>query len=488
MEISNIKNADNFKAFMVVDGKPFFYNAVQSIYPFSKDYTPYVKKAAEADFTVFSFWLFWRLLEPERGEYDFTVLDSVIDAAVENDIRLDIIWAGTNFCDHLDHRFTPKWLFCDNTYYLKDENGVPYIAEGYNDACPEAPVADPCCKELLKIEQEMLSALLSHLKVYDKTHRVIAIQLENEINMQGFWGGKKNVLTYINELGRTVKSSEYSIVTRVNVNDIEMDADIDVLEFIDGQGLDVYTDDFDIVRCAMNDTRCTKFKHIAENDAPYNSTALIVTTVANGGFYNIYRIDDDVKYNKPGVYDSALEVTETTMRLKNLNRSLKAAADVAATAPPGQMLEFNTESHNHPVRDYNGMKYLNGCFIGMKTGGYNSCGLVIFRDGYYYCISDARTEFYVYSRVLECEVGEFSGGVWKTDFIPKTGSRKIKWDRSVHTVEFVPGKVLRIKVIGHTGEMLNYREKMRALWNDEKRFLYGEKEPWYEKCENTDTL
>ena len=116
--------------------------------------------------------------------YDFTVLDSVVDAAVKNDIRLDIIWAGTNFCDHLDHRFAPKWLFCNDTYYLKDKNEVPYIAEGYNEACPEAPVANPCCDELLKIEQEMLTALLNHLKTYDKTHRVISIQLENEINMQ----------------------------------------------------------------------------------------------------------------------------------------------------------------------------------------------------------------------------------------------------------------------------------------------------------------
>lgn len=488
MKISYIEKGKNGKTYMVVDGKPFLYNAVQSMYPKCKDYTEYIKKAAEANFTVFSFWLYWRWLEPQKGVYDFTEIDKVIDVAVENDIRLDIIWAGTNFCDHLDHRFAPKWVFCDSSFYLKDSNGIPYIGEGYNDVCPESPVADPCNKELLKIEQEMFESLLSHLKEYDKTHRVIAIQIENEINMQGFWGGKEKVLSYVNELGRTVKESDYSVVTRINVNDYEMDEAIDKLEFIDGQGLDLYTDDLDVVRCCMRDERCTKFKHVAENDVPNNSTALLVTTLANGGFYNIYRIDDDLKYKKPGVYDSNLDITEMTLRLRRLNQSLNAAADIVTTAAPNQILEFNTENTNFPIRNYSSMKYINGNFIGMQNGGYISCGMAIFHDGYYYCIADDFAEFFVYSRVLECETGEFIGTEWKTDTVLKVFQKKIKWDRSVWCAKVTPGKVLRIKIAGHTNEMLDYREKTRELWNDEKRMLCGEKEPWYDKCEKTNTV
>ena len=70
----------------------------------------------------------------------------------------------------------------------------------------------------------------------------------------------------------------------------------------------------------------------------------------------------------------------------------------------------------------------------------------------------------------------------------KVFQKKIKWDRSVWCAKVTPGKVLRIKIAGHTNEMLDYREKTRELWNDEKRMLCGEKEPWYDKCEKTNTV
>lgn len=488
MCISAIERGKNGKVYITVDGKPFLYNAVQSMYPASKDYSEYVKAAADAKFTVFSFWLYWRLLEPLNGMFDFSEIDRVIDAAVDNDIKLDIIWAGSNFCDHLDHRFAPKWLFCDSKYYLKDKNGIPYIAEGYNEACPESPAADPCNKELLQLEQRVLKALFEHLAEYDTTHRVIAIQLENEINMQGYWGGKSSVLAYINELGRAVKESRYSVVTRVNTNDLEMDADIDALEFIDGQGLDVYDDNVDIIRCAMRDSNCTKFKHIAENHVPYNSTALIVAALANGGFYNIYRIDDDVKYNKPGVYDAKLCITEDTLKHKKLNSALCGMAEILATAATEDIIEFNTETASHPIRNYKAMRTLGGGFVGMKTDGYATVGLAVYHNGYYYCIADDRATFFVYSRELECETGVFENGEWIAEATVKCSSEKIKWDRSVTTAKYTPCTVLRIKVTGHTNEMQNHREKMRELWNNEKRFMCGEVEPWYDKCDETDTV
>ena len=488
MLISDIKKVNNGKTYMQVDGKPFLYNAVQSMYPACGDYSKYVKCAAEAGFTVFSFWFYWRLLESQKGEFDFSHINSIVDAANKYNIRLDIIWAGTNFCDHLDHRFAPKWLFCDSTYYLKDKNGVPYIAEGYNEACPESPAADPCNNELLQLEQRALKALFEHLSEYDTTHRVIAIQLENEINMQGYWGGKENVLSYINLLGRAVKESNYSVVTRVNTNDLEMDKDIDALEYIDGQGLDVYDENIDVIRCAMRDTRCTKFKHIAENHVPYNSTALIVTALANGGFYNIYRIDDDVKYNKAGVYDDKLQITVDTLKHKKLNSALCGMAEILAVAAPDEMLEFNTETSQHPVRNYRSLKALGEHYIGMKSEGFASVGLVVKSGEYYYCIADDRAVFFVYSRELECETGYFKDGKWVCESIVKTESEKIKWDRSVTTVRYTPCKVLRIKVTGHTNECQNYREKMRQLWNDEKRFMCGEREPWYDKCDQTETV
>ena len=88
MLISDIKKGNNGKTYMQVDGKPFLYNAVQSMYPACGDYSKYVKCAAEAGFTVFSFWFYWRLLEPQKGEFDFSHINSIVDAANKYNIRL----------------------------------------------------------------------------------------------------------------------------------------------------------------------------------------------------------------------------------------------------------------------------------------------------------------------------------------------------------------------------------------------------------------
>lgn len=93
------------KSYIEVDGRPFLYNSVQSWYPPEKDYSLYVQKTAEAHYKCFTFWLYWQHLEPIEGKYDWMELDRVIDLANKYDVRLDIVWAGTNFCDHLDPRF-----------------------------------------------------------------------------------------------------------------------------------------------------------------------------------------------------------------------------------------------------------------------------------------------------------------------------------------------------------------------------------------------
>ena len=104
-----VKNAEG-KSYIEVDGRPFLYNAVQSWYPPEKDYSLYVQKTAEANYKCFTFWLYWKHLEPVEGKRDWAELDKVIDLANKYDVRLDIVWAGTNFCGHLDPRFAPDWL------------------------------------------------------------------------------------------------------------------------------------------------------------------------------------------------------------------------------------------------------------------------------------------------------------------------------------------------------------------------------------------
>lgn len=446
MVVSRFVKEGNGKGYIEVDGKPFLYNAVQSWYPPEEDYSVYVEKSAEVGFTVFSFWLYWRLLEPQKGVFDFSCIDKVISLAEKHNIRLDIIWAGTNFCDHLDYRWAPEWVYNNSNYHLKNEYGVEITADGY-DMGP-CPAADVFNKELFDNEARMISALFEHLAEYDSTHRVICIQIENEINMQGYWGGKGAVLDWCNRLAAFVKKSEYSIVTRVNINEFEMEPEINALEYIDGQGLDTYTRDPGVIRTAMQDTGCTKFKHIAENDAVENVTALLLTAIENGGFFNIYRLDYDEYHKKPGVYDKDMVYTAATYRLKNINLAMKGISEIIACASPQQMILFNSELKISPLQNYSEIKMLCGNRIVMSTES-KSVALAVYRGGEYYFIADGACKFGVYSR--ECEFYTENGE--KITNIEKTA---IKPDRSCFTVMYTGG-VIRMRILSNSFELQTFR-------------------------------
>lgn len=455
MVISRFVKNSNGKGYLEVDGKPFLYNAAQSWYPPEEDYSVYVEKTAEVGFTVFSFWLYWRLLEPRDGEFDFSCIDAVIDLAVKHNIRLDIIWAGTNFCDHLDYRWAPEWVFKNKDYHLKNDYGVEIVADGY-DMGP-CFAADIFNNELFDKEARMVAALFEHLAEYDTTHRVICIQIENEINMQGYWGGERPILDWCNRLGKIVKESPYSVATRVNINEFEMDAEIDALAYIDGQGLDTYTRDPGAIRTAMQDDKCTKFKHIAENDAVGNVTGLMLTTIENGGFFNIYRVDYDVYHKKPGVYDKDMVYTEVTHKLKNLNFAMNNIAEIIAKASPEQMVVFNSELKISPIENYFELKMLGGSRIAMSAEG-KTVGLAIYHEGNYYFVADGECKFGIYSR--DCEF--FTENNDKSVVIENVEKVSLKSDRSCFMADYSIGNVMRVQIISNPFELENYRQNRQT--------------------------
>ena len=381
-----VKNAAG-KSYIEVDGKPFLYNSVQSWHTHEAHCSNQPRNFGDANCMCFTFWLYWSHLEPKEGQYDWSELDKIIDLANEYDVRLDIVWAGTNFCDHLDPRFAPDWVLNNHDqYHLKDPNGNCILVDGgdMGNCC----AINPANSTILQKEKKVISDMLRHLKKYDKNHRVIAIQVENEINIHKFMGGKSNVLAYVNALGRVVKQSNYEIVTRANIYAFQMDSDLNALEYIDGHGLDPYKKSVSLIRNIINSDVNTKLRYIAENAAWPNSTSQIVAALANGGFYNIYRLDYDSVWNKPGVYDKNFEPWSVTTKVTNLNSALNKAGALIAAAPKAEMLEFNTET-DYPSASYQVVKSLSGRAIGFKSrNGSEPVGLVVEKDGQYYCMAD----------------------------------------------------------------------------------------------------
>lgn len=67
--------------------------------------------------------VYWEQLEPRPGQFDYTVLDTLLVQARDHHVRLVLLWFGTwkNGSGH----YTPEWIKRDNTRYPRmiGENG-----------------------------------------------------------------------------------------------------------------------------------------------------------------------------------------------------------------------------------------------------------------------------------------------------------------------------------------------------------------------------
>lgn len=343
------------RCYLNVGGRPLLFNGVQSwLPPHDHDYAVYMEKAKAAGFKIFTFWLPWNKIEPQRGQWSWDWIDRIVGLAQKNGLYLDIVWGGSNFCGHLDPRFAPEWVLENEAYHLQGPKGGILLANAYDMG--RCRVANHGCAELLAAEQQAVIALLGRFAETDTAGNVILFQVLNEVDLPEYFPApqskapswtlqdKAQVLAYCDQLGRAVKESAYPLPTRMNLS-IEVkehDEEIARLEHIDFHGLDIYTDDVAYVRREIGSTKASILPCVAENAAYQNTSALMLETFAAGGGYNIYRLDFCHVWKKPGVYDYNWSVYPVTERIMAFNRGLDALEPLLCTAPISQMHTFNT--------------------------------------------------------------------------------------------------------------------------------------------------
>lgn len=429
--VSQFKQHTNGKWYLEVDGKPYLYKAVQTWYPPNGDFETYIQKAAELNYDCLALWVYWRDLEPREGVYDFSVIDEIIRCAVKSNIRLDLVWGGSNFCDHLDPRFAPEWVYNRTEWLLKDENGVPVEVNGFDMG--KCWGADPYSEGLFQAEKNILVRLNKHLEQHDKTHRVIMIQLENEININGYYGPKDAILAYIDRLAGELNALPYKIAVRLNIATRKfdkMDPDIDKLKNIYAQGVDTYNPHVSYTRKILTDGNATKFRYVAENGAYENSTSHIVAALCTGAFYSIYRLDYDEVWDRPGAYGPNWEILPVTLKLRKLNQSLNKLKTVITLASPENMAEFNTQD-GMPDLFYYGCKVLGGHNICFSPRNSSAVGFAVYDNGFIYLMADGDATWYFDTIPASCEDGYLDEGeVWRCTrtLEPRTANEKFALD------------------------------------------------------------
>jgi len=112
--------------------------------------------------------VYWEQFEPRQGQFDYSVVDTLLRQAREHHVRLVLLWFGTwkNGSQH----YMPEWMKLAPEKYprMLDRQGQPV----------DSP--SPYAAASLEADKSAFSAFMRHLKANDPRRTVIMVQVENE--------------------------------------------------------------------------------------------------------------------------------------------------------------------------------------------------------------------------------------------------------------------------------------------------------------------
>ena len=121
--------------------------------------------------------VYWEQFEPKQGQYDYTLVDTLLAEARQHHVRLVLLWFGTwkNGSQH----YMPDWMKLQPERYshVIGKNGHP----------TDSP--SPYATASLELDKKAFAAFMEHLKATDPQRTVLMVQVENE---PGTWGSLRD--------------------------------------------------------------------------------------------------------------------------------------------------------------------------------------------------------------------------------------------------------------------------------------------------------
>ena len=168
---------DESGRYLIVDGKPFLalggelHNSSGASLKYMDEFVWPALRNLGGNFYLTP--AYWECMEPEKGVYNFDLIDGVILQARREGVKLGLLWFG--IWKNGASEYTPLWLKQDHSAYFlaRDEKGMPLNT------------ISPFCREVVELDKKAFVKLMEHLREFDgEEHTVIIIQVENEI---GIW-------------------------------------------------------------------------------------------------------------------------------------------------------------------------------------------------------------------------------------------------------------------------------------------------------------
>ena len=414
--VSRVAGNEEGKNYLEVDGRPYIFSNVQAmgtshLYGHSWGDEPYAEpmpfewlenmfeKTAAAGYETIAVMLYWRDIEPRsRGEYCWKVIDSYVDWCRKYDLRMEIIWYGTNAVGGARLQgFTNGW-YPQIPQYLQDHDR--YWGNGDSEYSPNdvhfpfLPSENPDAADLYQWERDAVTALFDHLADYDTSHRTILLQVMNEPNAYKEYYSEE-YRDVIDRLAGAAKAGRYVVATCVNYTHHATDPYVEALDNIDFTGIDPYTDNTDLIQ---QDIYCmnSAVPYIAENDGKYpNMSKLMISALTNGaGAYNTWQLNNH--WSDQGIYDPAAKdykdwrlgeippLRPGAQATKRLLAGLNKISAIVAEAPSRRMTSFNL----YGKKPFAGTSSRLGEPIGFSTGE-DAAAMVVREGDCLYFVTDA---------------------------------------------------------------------------------------------------
>ena len=160
---------------LIVEGKPFIVLGGElgnSTFTSLESMEPVWPKLNALNLNTVLAPVYWELIEPVQGKFDFDLLDQLMGEARKHNLKLILLWFGSWKNSMSSH--VPAWVKTDFITYprAKDKAGI------------SQEIVTPFSENNLNADRKAFQALMTHLRQTDSLHRtVIMIQPENEIGM-----------------------------------------------------------------------------------------------------------------------------------------------------------------------------------------------------------------------------------------------------------------------------------------------------------------
>ena len=163
---------------LYVDGKPFFMHSgeihnssASTLAEMENQIWPQVRQLNLNSLIVP---IYWECIEPKQGEYDFSLVDGIINQARVEGKKLVFLWFG--LWKNAESMYVPGWMKADSQKY--------FLAKKVNG--DRINTISPLCHEAVEADKKTFAAIMAHIKAIDENEcTVIGMQVENEIGLLG---------------------------------------------------------------------------------------------------------------------------------------------------------------------------------------------------------------------------------------------------------------------------------------------------------------